>query len=58
MSVSKTTMVIAAVLAGVYGIGARKSATELSEIQHLPLSNAKRPRRAAARPPTRDEALA
>jgi len=42
MSVAKTSMVIAAVLAGIYGIGARKSATELSEIQHLPLTNAKR----------------
>jgi len=48
MSVTKTTMVIAAVLAGIYGIGARKIVTELSEIQDLPLSDAKRPRRASA----------
>ncbi|HET6322827.1 MAG TPA: hypothetical protein VFF87_12305 [Hyphomicrobium sp.] len=45
---TKTTMVIAAVLASVYGIGARKIATELAEIHDLPLSNAKRPRRASA----------
>ncbi|MBI1650659.1 hypothetical protein [Hyphomicrobium sulfonivorans] len=44
---TKTAMMIAAILAGVFGIGARKSAVELSEVPTVPQNSGSRTKAAS-----------
>lgn len=44
---TKTTMMIAALLAGIFGIGARKSAVEMSEVPTVPQNSGKRAKAAS-----------